>query len=204
MSKIEIVYRPIETLSPWPNNPRTHSDDQIAVLVASIQEYGFTNPLLIDEDHVILAGHGRIEAADLAGLKEVPTVMLEGLSDDQKRAYVIADNKLALTADWDLDALEQEFRKLIESDFDMDLTGFADYEIKNLLENADKDAGGDGEDDFNDPIIQYNIVFDDERQQERWYAFMRLVREQFAGDTFAESLDEWINHNVEFSADGTS
>jgi hypothetical protein len=105
-------------------NSRTHSDEQIAKIVRSINEFGFTNPLLIDENNVIIAGHGRLAAALSAGLDELPCIVLDGLSDAQKAALVIADNKIALDAGWDREILLSQFDFLKQYDYDLTLTGF--------------------------------------------------------------------------------
>jgi DNA modification methylase len=115
-------------------NSRTHSDDQVAQIAASIKEFGFTNPILIDDHETIIAGHGRLMAARKLKLTEVPTITLEGLTEAQKKAYVIADNKLALNAGWDTEALTAELRRLQELDFDLDLIGFDSDELAKLLE----------------------------------------------------------------------
>lgn len=114
----------VRDLISYSANSRTHSDDQVQQIVDSIKEFGFTNPLLIDDNNMIIAGHGRLEAALKLGLDTVPCVVLDGLTADQKRAYVIADNKLALNADWDICILQDEFEKLKDVDFNIELTGF--------------------------------------------------------------------------------
>lgn len=128
----------IETLAtadlvPYARNSRTHDDAQVAQIAASIREFGFTNPILIDEDNGIIAGHGRVMAARKLDLDAVPCLRLSHLSDAQKRAYVIADNRLALNAGWDDEMLRVEFAELDELGFDLDLTGFATAEIDALL-----------------------------------------------------------------------
>lgn len=123
----------VENLSKYRSNSRTHSDEQVNQVVASINEFGFTNPLLIDEHNTIIAGHCRFDAAKRIGLTDVPCIVLDGLSDAQKRAYVIADNKLALNAGWDLDILRKEFELLRDSDFDLELTGFGLDELCEIL-----------------------------------------------------------------------
>jgi DNA modification methylase len=136
----------------YERNSRTHSPEQVAQICASIERFGWTNPLLVDEDGMIIAGHGRMMAADKLGLKRVPCVVLSGLSEDEKRALVIADNQLALNAGWDLDLLTEEVRALSESGFDTDVLGFdgdvlADFlaETNSGLEDPDHvpDVGGD-------------------------------------------------------------
>lgn len=123
----------IEKLIPYARNSRTHSAEQVGQIAASIKEWGFTNPILVDEDGGILAGHGRTLAAQKLGLTEVPVVVAKGWSDAKKRAYVIADNKLALNAGWDNELLTLELGELSDLGFDLDLTGFTDEEIQALI-----------------------------------------------------------------------
>jgi len=124
---------PIEQLVPYAKNSRTHSEDQIAQLAASIKEWGFTSAILVDEDGGIIAGHGRVMAARKLGMAEVPVMVAKGWSEAQKRAYVIADNKLALNAGWDNELLALELAELDGLGFDVELTGFSDEEIKALM-----------------------------------------------------------------------
>lgn len=130
----------IATLIPFAKNSRTHDDAQVAQIAASIREFGFTNPVLIDEANGIIAGHGRVMAARKLKLSEVPCIRLSHLSDAQKRAYVIADNKLALNAGWDEAMLKLELADLQALNFDLDLTGFSTDEIDALL--AEKGTEG--------------------------------------------------------------
>lgn len=127
--ELEIEYRPIIELKPYPRNARTHTMEQVNQLVASIREFGWTNPILIDEEDMVVAGHGRLLAAKKMKAKKVPTIRLCGLTDVQRRAYVIADNKLALNAGWNTDLLEMEFLELDVEGFELGLTGFDDAEI---------------------------------------------------------------------------
>lgn len=131
---------PTDKLIPYARNSRTHNDEQIAQIVASIKEFGFTNPILIGEDDVIIAGHGRLLAAQRMGLKEVPVIRLLGLSPSQRRALVIADNKIAMNAGWDEEMLSLEMGELKAEDFDIDLLGFNPDEL-NALEHFGEDAG---------------------------------------------------------------
>jgi ParB-like chromosome segregation protein Spo0J len=131
--KPEIEHLALETLIPYARNSRTHSDEQVAQIAASIREFGFTNPVLIDGEGGIIAGHGRVLAARKLSLTEVPCIRLAHLSDAQKRAYVIADNKLALNSGWDIDMLKVELSDLVALGFDLDLTGFSAEEIDAMM-----------------------------------------------------------------------
>jgi len=147
MSKLTITYRPLGELVPRAGNPRTHSKAQIAQIAASIRTFGFTNPVLIDEADGVIAGHGRIAAARLLGLAEVPTIRLADMSEAQVRAYVIADNRLAENAGWDREllAIELGYLSELELDFEVTVTGFALPEIDILIgEHAARagEAGG--------------------------------------------------------------
>jgi len=122
----------IEKLIPYARNARTHSDDQVGQIAASIKEWGWTTPVLVDEDGGIIAGHGRTMAAKRLGMREVPVMVARGWSDAKKRAYVLADNKLALNAGWDDSMLALELKELGETGFDLDLTGFSLDEINAL------------------------------------------------------------------------
>lgn len=115
---------PIDKLKPYENNARTHSEKQVKKIANSIEEFGFINPVLIDGEYGIIAGHGRVEGAKRLGMVEVPCIFVEHLTEEQKRAYIIADNKLALDAGWDYDILRIELDELNDLDFDISLTGF--------------------------------------------------------------------------------
>ena len=122
----------IEKLIPYAKNSRTHSDSQVAQIAASMKEWGWTNPILVDEAGQIIAGHGRVLAARKLGVKEIPVMIAEGWSDTKKKAYVIADNKLALNAGWDNELLRLEIEELKEVDFDIGLLGFTDDELSEM------------------------------------------------------------------------
>jgi DNA modification methylase len=136
MQPMAIEPMPVASLRPHPGNARTHSKKQIRQIADSIRQFGFNNPVLIGEDGGIIAGHGRVEAAKLLGWESVPTVRLAHLNAAQRRAYVLADNKLALNAGWDRQLLAIELQGLIEIDFDVELTGFSLAEIDLVLEEA--------------------------------------------------------------------
>jgi ParB-like chromosome segregation protein Spo0J len=138
---IKVVERKVADLIPYARNSRTHSDAQVAQIAASIKEFGFTNPILTDGGNGIIAGHGRLQAARKLGLTQVPTIPLDGLTDAQKRAYVISDNKLALNAGWDMEALKVELQDLGKANFDLLLTGFDLGELAALFDEPSFDPG---------------------------------------------------------------
>ena len=128
-----IVTRKVDALIPYIRNSRTHSDTQVAQIAASVREFGWTNPILIDGENGIIAGHGRVLAARKLGMDEVPCIELAGLTDTQRRAYIIADNKLALNAGWDDELLAIELHELNAADFDMALIGFDAGELSSAM-----------------------------------------------------------------------
>lgn len=136
-------------LNPWANNARTHSKKQLKQIADSIQQFGFTNPIIIDADNSILAGHGRVEAAKALGLKVVPCLRQEHMTEAEKRAYVIADNKLALNAGWDEEILAAELGALyaLDLDFDVEITGFSIAESDNLIDSLSVEEPSNPEDD---------------------------------------------------------
>jgi DNA modification methylase len=149
MHTYQVADRAISALKPYSRNARTHSKKQIKQIAASISRFGFTNPVLISDDGEIIAGHGRVEAAKSLGWKAVPTLALSHLSETERRAYVLADNKLALNAGWDKEILAIELQALVDLEFDTELTGFSLAEIDLVLDEAsDADPDQvDGQDD---------------------------------------------------------
>ena len=147
--RLAVTYRTVGDLIPDPRNARTHPKRQIDQLKASIEAFGFTNPILADPEGHIIAGHGRLQAARAMGLTEVPTIILSGLSEVQRRALRIADNKIALNAGWDLEILQLELSELASLDVDIDptLTGFSTGEIDVILTSA-----GDPDDEVIPPV----------------------------------------------------
>src|SRR5260370_33867839 len=144
-----VEYMDAARLCPFGSNARTHSKKQIRQLADSIGTFGFTNPILIDDTRTILAGHGRVEAAKLLGMTSIPCVRLSNMTPAQKRAYVIADNQLALNAGWDEELLTIEFKELLACDleFDIEITGFSIAEIDCLVESLTPEEQGDPADD---------------------------------------------------------
>ena len=134
---------PVDRLIPYARNARTHSEEQIEQIACSIREFGFTNPILVDTDAGILAGHARLLAARRVGLSEVPVILLDHLTETQKRAYILADNKLALNAGWDDELLAKELAALAADGLDRSLTGFSDEELAALLQHTPPDQDED-------------------------------------------------------------
>src|SRR5438128_9377750 len=128
-----IEHWPVERLIPYDRNARTHSEEQIEQIARSIREFGFTNPILVDTGAGILAGHARLLAARRVGLSQVPVIVLDHLTDTQKKAYILADNKLALNAGWNDELLAQELTALQQADFNVDLVGFSQEELLALM-----------------------------------------------------------------------
>jgi hypothetical protein len=135
--------RKVAQLVPYARNARTHSEAQVAQLAASIREWGWTNPVIVDPANNIIAGHGRVLAAQKLGIEEVPCVVAEGWTEAQKRAYIVADNKLAMNAGWDEELLALEFEELRQLDFDLSLTGFDEDEILGLKMGEEAEGADD-------------------------------------------------------------
>ena len=165
----------VSDLIPYVNNSRTHSDEQATQIASSIKEFGFTNPVLIDESGGLIAGHGRLMAAKKLDLKEVPCIVLSGLTESQKKAYIIADNQLPQNAGWDLDKLKLEIDTLSEMDFDIDLLGFNDDFLSELI-NIDNINGSEEKELKEEKYCEkFNIIIEcnDEYQQEIVYKKMQ-------------------------------
>ena len=145
----EIQQVPTSSLTPYANNPRTHSASQLDRLVQSLKEFGFTNPLLVSDEMQIVAGHGRLMAAQALGLETVPVIRLSHLTDEQRRAYVIADNQLALNSGWDDDLLQQELQALGDIGFDLTVLGWGD-DLPTFAEEPDYSAL----EDLDDPTTE--------------------------------------------------
>jgi len=136
--KRTIEYVAMDRLTPYARNSRTHSEDQVRQIAASIREFGFTNPVLIDGEGTIIAGHGRVLAASHLQMKDVPCIKLDYLTEAQRRAYVIADNKLALNAGWDIDLLHLTIKELADEQYSIGLLGFDASELAQILDPVDK------------------------------------------------------------------
>lgn len=135
MEKLAVTYRKVDDLIPYARNARTHSEEQVARIASSIKEFGWTNPILVDGENGVIAGHGRLAAAIKLKMSEVPVIELSGLSGTQKRAYILADNKLALDAGWDEELLNVELEELKLEGVDLDGIGFSEEELDGLLKS---------------------------------------------------------------------
>lgn len=172
--QLNITYRKVEDLIPYVNNSRKHSDQQVAQIAASIKEFGWTNPILVDKDKGIIAGHGRLMAARKLKMDDVPTIELSHLSDAQKKALVIADNKLALNADWDTQILSLELSELQDIGFDLDILGFDSIELAKLFDVIEPDDIK--EQSYNEV---FNIIVECKDEQEQEKIFNRLDSEGY-------------------------
>lgn len=201
-SDLSINYLPTDSLIPYVNNARTHSTEQVNQVASSIKEFGFTNPILIDEQGGIIAGHGRLMAANKLGLDTVPTITLAGLTEAQRKAYVLADNQLALNSGWDLDMLRVEVERLQELDFDLDLIGFDADVITKLLDiEAEMPELPDGD---RDPFQQKTFTLHDEQAQTIDDAIMKAktspvidtgLNENSNGNAIAYICEQWLKSN---------
>jgi ParB-like chromosome segregation protein Spo0J len=143
---LKIESWPFDRFIPYARNARTHADQQVAQIAASVSEFGFVNPILAGADRVIIAGHGRLLAARKLGITEVPVIVIEGLNENQRRALAIADNKLALNAGWDEEMLRLEIDALRDAEYDLDILGFEDDELRSLLAQQEATSGLTDED----------------------------------------------------------
>jgi DNA modification methylase len=152
MRDVVVGMRSVDSLIPYARNARTHSDAQVAQIAASIREFGWTNPILVDGESGIIAGHGRLLAARKLGMEQVPCIELAGLTETQRKAYILADNKLAMNAGWDEDMLRLELGELAAMDFDTLLTGFSDEELLGLNDGGIQ-PGLTDEDEVSEPPV---------------------------------------------------
>ena len=171
---MKVTHKKVTELIPYVNNSRTHSDEQVAQIAASIKEFGWTNPILVDGKNGIIAGHGRLLAARKLGHKEVPTIELSELTEAQKRAYVIADNKLALNAGWDDEVLKLEIAHLNSLDFDLTLLGFDKIELAKMFDEVEEQ-----EPEGQNYHEVFNIIVECKDESEQEKIFNRLDSEGY-------------------------
>lgn len=184
---------PLERLKPYVRNARTHSDDQIEQIAASIREFGFTNPILVASDSGILAGHGRLAAARKLNLDAVPVIVLDHLTEAQRRAYVLADNKLALNAGWDETLLAEELAALEAEAFDLSSVGFSDAELAQLL--APDGSGGDGFDAMDE---WHGMPAFNQPNRKAWKTIPLHFRDEDALRDFEKRIGQKITPNTRF------
>ncbi len=188
MDKVHAYKRiKVAKLSPAEHNPRTHTDAQIEQLRTSIREFGFTNPLLVDEHDVLIAGHGRLAAAKLEGFVDLPAIVVKGLSETQKRALVIADNQLALNAGWDSELLRLEIEALTDAEFNLDVLGFDDAQMSRIIAdvapiNLTEEWQGMPEFEQEDKMAWRSLIVHF-KDQESLDAFLKLIEQSVTEDT---------------------
>lgn len=196
----KVERKSVDDLIPYERNPKIHTDKQIMQLANSIKQWGWTIPILIDEENTVLAGHGRLFAAQLLGLKQVPTMLAKGWTEEQKKSYIIADNKLSI-ADWDEELLKLEIEELKSGDFDLSLTGFDEGELLNLyleklegINDANEEWEGMPDYEALDPCYRKIIVnFDTPEDVED---FFKLVNQSHTDKTKSIWYPEKENRNL--------
>lgn len=196
------VYRVrVSQLVPYANNAKQHSDEQVGLIAASIKEWGWTIPVLVDEHGVLIAGHGRVLAAKRLGLQTIPCMKAVGWSDAQKNAYRLADNVLTERGTYDDDLLKIEIRGIEALNFDIGKIGFDMERLTKLFddpparEEAPRESRGLGE-----AVIQFNIVFEDASQQDAWFLLVRKIKERYPNmETLGERIKAFVEE--EFSGD---
>jgi ParB-like chromosome segregation protein Spo0J len=191
---VKITQKKVTELIPYVNNSRTHSDEQVAQIAASIKEFGWTNPILVDGENGIIAGHGRLLAARKLGHTEVPTIELKDLTETQKKAYIIADNKLALNAGWDNEILTIELESLLADGFNLEILGFDPSELDNKTIDYDildeEDVNETMSDMANGVRKAIQIEFEPE-DYDRAFALVKFWRDQgmYVGDFLVNKLE---------------
>lgn len=195
-STMKVQQIEVSKLKPYKNNPR-HNDRTIAMVAESIKTFGFQQPIVVDEKMVIIAGHTRLEAAKSLGLKKVP-VCIADLPPNLAKQYRLADNKIAEASDWDMPALKIELQSIVDADGleAAVLTGFDEGELARILSGDPPATDDDGQ--ANEAVISYIMVFDDEKQKERFYDFLRKLKDKYPqAETAAQRVDEFLSDNSE-------
>lgn len=173
----KVERRPLAELVPYVSNSRTHSPEQVDQIAASMREWGWTNPVMVDEEGTVIAGHGRILAAQKLGFEEVPVMVAAGWTEAQKRAYVIADNKLALNADWDFEILRNELAGLNDEFFDLTLIGYTEEELTTLLKEDELPTDSQGDDTDKELDEYYKIEIECENAEHQEDVFNELTKQ---------------------------
>jgi ParB-like chromosome segregation protein Spo0J len=205
MTKLKIQYKKVKDLTPYAKNSRKHSESQVAQIAASIEKFGFNAPILLDGNNEIIAGHGRYEAAKNLNLLEVPTIDLTHLSDDEKRAYIIADNKIALNSEWDVQMLGEELDYLMSTDIDVGILGFSVDDLSRFEDDKDLarlDEMSDDEDDEDmsdkptlvkekpaQELYPLSVVLDHDQREVVFKAIRKAKQDKFL-DTSGQAI--WV------------
>ena len=182
----------IKELTPYEQNNKIHTEQAVEELAVSITKFGWTQPICVDEDKVILAGHRRFLAAKSLGLETVPVVIKEGISEVDARAYRLADNKLSADPNWDFENIDLEMFYLKDKDIDIHQLALDEF-LKDESEIAKEEPKKDGDVGFS---ITYNIVFENELQQKEWFKFVRFLKGKYAGLTLGEALSIFVGEEL--------
>jgi ParB-like chromosome segregation protein Spo0J len=190
MTKLKIEYKSTKDLIPYVNNSRTHDENQVLQIASSIKEFGFTNPILVDGDKGVIAGHGRLQAAKLLNIDSVPVIELQHLTPAQKKAYVIADNKLALNAGWDIELLHLEMDGLREFNYDLSLTGFSEDDLtrlsndvdlirmRDMADHSDGSSTSDGESSrHKEELFPFSVMIDHDQRETIFQALRKAKQD---------------------------
>lgn len=191
-AKIKFSEKKVSELIPYARNARTHSDEQVAQIAASIKEFGFVNPVLVDTENVLIAGHGRVMAAQRLKLETIPAITVSGLTDSQRRALILADNRLALSAGWDEEMLRLELSDLATDDYDVEIIGFTPGELADLMPDVDAAALPDLATDEDNPYQQMTFTLST-LQTETVKAAIGMAKEQ---GEFVDTDNENSNGNA--------
>lgn len=185
-NKLQIVYKNVDDLIPYARNAKIHDENNINLIAGSIKSFGFNNPVLLDGENGIIAGHGRVLASKKLGIKQIPTIELQGLSDAEKRAYIIADNRLTEKSEWDKDMLGLELADLKALNIDLDSIGFNESEVEELL-------GAEAEfpeiDDRDAPLTKtFTVNYDNAEDYEEVISKIEQFKEEGEGNNNAKAL----------------
>ena len=185
-NKLQVVYKEVDDLIPYARNSKIHDETNVNLIAGSIKSFGFNNPVLLDGENGIIAGHGRVLAAKKLGLKQIPTIELQGLSETEKRAYIIADNRLTEKSEWDKDMLGLELADLKALNIDLDSIGFNESEVEELL-------GAEAEfpeiDDRDAPLTKtFTVNYDNAEDYEEVISKIEQFKEEGEGNNNAKAL----------------
>jgi ParB-like chromosome segregation protein Spo0J len=201
MKELQIEYKSTDELIPYVNNSRTHSESQVTQIAASIKEFGFTNPILTDGTNGVIAGHGRLLAAKKLGMKSVPVIELHGLDEIKKKAYVIADNKIALNSSWDIELLSLEIDALKQFDYEIEKLGFSDDDLlrlsndldllrmKNMSDDIEEEEKESSDNKNSDELFPFSVMVDHD-QREIIFKALRKAKQDYDLETSSQAV--WI------------